>query len=208
MADIAAAAREAGSVRKTTADEVPQLAAVLARAFYDDPALAWVIPDASRRLKIAERGFGLYLRKLWFAQDECYTTDAIAGAVVWELPGQWKVGVVQQLGLLPSMVAIYGRWLPRLMRAIAALESTHPEEPHYYLPFVGVAPEWQGRGLGAALIRPILDRCDQEGVPAYLEASTPRNRALYERHSFEVTEEFGLGKGSPPLWRMWRKPAS
>jgi hypothetical protein len=43
-------------------------------------------------------------------------------------------------------------------------------------------------------------------VPAYLEASTPRNRALYERHGFTVTEEFVLGKGSPPLWRMWREP--
>jgi len=207
MADIAAAAREAGGVRKATADEVPQLASVLARAFYDDPALAWVLPDDARRMHIAERGFELYLRKLWFPQDESYTTDTVVGAAVWEVPGQWKVGVVQQLGLLPAMVVIYGRLLPRLMRAIAALESNHPQEHHYYLPFVGVDPEWVGRGLGTALLRPILDRCDQQGVPAYLEATTPRNRALYERHGFEVTEEFSLGKDSPPLWRMWRKPA-
>ena len=45
-------------------------------------------------------------------------------------------------------------------------------------------------------------------MPAYLEASSPRNRALYERHGFAVTEEFFLGKGSPPLWRMWREPVS
>jgi hypothetical protein len=55
-------------------------------------------------------------------------------------------------------------------------------------------------------MRPVLDRCDAEKVPAYLEATSPRNRALYERHGFEVTEEFTLGPESPPLWRMWRPP--
>lgn len=206
MPDIAAAAREAAAVRKATAEELPRLAAVLARAFYDDPPVAWAVPDDARRMQIMERGFGLYLRKLWFPQDQCYTTEAVAGAAVWELPDQWKVGIMQQLRLLPAMAAIYGRFLPRLMRAITALESNHPQERHYYLPFIGVEPEWRGKGIGAALMRPILDRCDQQGTPAYLEATTPRNRALYERHDFKVTEEFTLGKGSPPLWRMWRQP--
>jgi ribosomal protein S18 acetylase RimI-like enzyme len=131
----------------------------------------------------------------------------VAGVAVWERPGEWKVGMLEQLRLLPAMARINGRLLPRVMRALAALESNHPAEPHYYLPFVGVDPEWQGRGLGAALLRPILDRCDMEKIPAYLEASSPRNRALYERHGFEVTEEFAVGPGSPPVWRMWRAPS-
>jgi len=205
--DVAAAAHEAGTVRKAAIKELSPLAAVLARGFYDDPAVSWIVPDDSVRMQIAERGFELWLRKLWFSQDECYTTDGIAGAAIWERPDEWQVSVMKQLRLLPAMVVIYRRFLPRLMRGITALESNHPEEPHYYLPFIAVEPEWRGRGLGAALMRPILDRCDRDGVGAYLEATAPRNRALYERHGFEVTEEFSLGKGSPPLWRMWRKPA-
>ena len=67
-------------------------------------------------------------------------------------------------------------------------------------------PEWQGRGLGAALLNAVLERCDRERVPAFLEASRPRNRDLYERHGFAVTEEFRLGRGAPPQWRMWREP--
>jgi ribosomal protein S18 acetylase RimI-like enzyme len=206
MVDIAQAAHEASTVRKAKHVEAGALAAVLARAFEDDPAMRWVIKDDRRRLALLERGFDLYLRKLYLKQDECYTTASVAGAIVWELPGQWKVGVLDQLRLLPAMVRINGRLAPRIVRALYALEAGHPKEPHYYLPFIGVAPEWQGRGLGAALMRPILDSCDDDKVGAYLEASSPRNRALYERHDFEVTEEFRLGKGSPPLWRMWRAP--
>jgi hypothetical protein len=61
-------------------------------------------------------------------------------------------------------------------------------------------------GFGAALLRPMLERCDADGVPAYLEATSPRNRALYERHGFEVTEELKLPAGGPPIWLMWREP--
>jgi GNAT superfamily N-acetyltransferase len=206
MVDIARAAREAGTVRKARTEEAGRLAAVLARSFYDDPPISWVINDDRRRLALLERSFALYLRKLWLEQDETYTTAEVAGVCVWEAPGQWKVGILDRLRLLPSMARIYGRILPRVLSGLATLESNHPSEPHYYLPFVGVDPEWQGRGLGAALMRPVLDRCDSEGVPAYLEASSPRNRALYERHGFETTEEFTLGKDSPPVWRMWRAP--
>jgi GNAT superfamily N-acetyltransferase len=206
MIDIARAAHEAATVRKAKSHELDSLAAVLARAFYDDPVFRWVVNDDSRRLRFLQRSFHLYLRRLWFAQDECYTTETVAGAIAWELPGQWKTGILGQLRLLPSMLAINGRLLPRILRALAATESNHPVEPHYYLPVVGVEPEWQGRGLGTALMRPVLERCDDEKLPAYLEASSPLNRALYERHGFHVTEQFAVGPGSPPAWRMWRAP--
>ena len=91
-------------------------------------------------------------------------------------------------------------------RAITTIESNHPRKPHYYLPFVGVEPELQGKGVGTALLAPVLNRCDREGTPAYLEATTTRNRACYLRQGFAVTEEFRFPKGGPPSWRMWREP--
>jgi GNAT superfamily N-acetyltransferase len=202
--DIATAVQEAGTVRKGRRDETGRMAAALGEAFYDDPAAIWVVPDDALRRDLLERAFRLFFDRIWIEQDECYTTSNAVGAAVWELPGQWKLGLLPQLRLLPRLAWIYRRHMPRLGQTISALESNHPSEPHHYLAFVGVMPEWQGRGMGAALLKPVLDRCDREQMPAYLEASAPRNRGLYERLGFEVTEEFRLGKGSPPLWRMWR----
>jgi ribosomal protein S18 acetylase RimI-like enzyme len=194
------------AVRKARAEDVPRFAATLARAFDDDPPVQWVMPDAATRVPRLEQAFALYLRRLWIEQDVCFMTDDGAGAAAWELPGRWKVPVSGQLRLLAPMLRIYRRETPRVLKALAALESGHPEAPHYYLPFAGVLPERQGQGIGTALLRPVLDRCDAERVAAYLEATTPRNRELYARNGFEVTEEFTLGDGSPPLWRMWRAP--
>jgi len=194
----------AHAIRKARAVEVDALARTLARAFYEDPVISWLLPDDSRRLVASERGFRTFLRRVWLAHEETYVAEDAAGVCVWEPPGKWKVGLGAQLALIPALVRVYGRGLPRLLSAITKLEKDHPRPPHWYLPFVGVQPERQGHGIGSAVMRPILERCDAEGMAAYLEASAPGNRALYERLGFEVTEELELGRGAPPIWRMWR----
>ncbi|HEV7586108.1 MAG TPA: GNAT family N-acetyltransferase [Solirubrobacteraceae bacterium] len=206
MVGIESAGEQAQSVRKASAAEAPAMARVLARAFHDDPAFTWVLHGDPSRMRILERGFELFLRRVWLEQEQTYTTAGTVAVAAWELPEQWKPPIGDQLRLLPAMAAAFKRHLPRVLKALTVLEAKHPREPHYYLAFIGVDPDWQGRGLGGAVLAPVLDRCDAEGVPAFLESSTPRNRALYERHGFKVTEEFTLGRGAPPQWRMWREP--
>jgi ribosomal protein S18 acetylase RimI-like enzyme len=203
-----AARPQPAQVRKATADDVPSLALALARAFFEDPVFAWLVPDASERMRVSERGFAFWLRKIYLPHEECYTTDELTGTALWLPPGKWHLGLLAQLRLAPGMLAATGRRLPQILRATATIESNHPPEEHYYLPFVGVEPAGQGRGLGTALMAPIIARCDQQGLPAYLESTTPRNRACYARQGFEVTEEFRFPKGGPPSWRMWRRPGA
>ena len=83
----------------------------------------------------------------------------------------------------------------------------HPSDrAHAYLWMIAVAPERQGEGLGSALMTAVLDRCDREGLPAYLEASSARSRALYERLGFALMGgPLDLADG-PSMWPMWREP--
>jgi GNAT superfamily N-acetyltransferase len=94
----------------------------------------------------------------------------------------------------------------KVTELIALLDAHHPHEPHEYLWFVGVVPAARGRGIGSALMAPVLQRADRAGVPAYLEATSPRNKALYERHGFRATAPITVG-GTPPIWPMYRPPA-
>lgn len=210
MIDVATANEQAATVRKATRSDVDGIAGALARAFFDDPAFSWVLRGDTRRMRALRSGFDLFLRRLWLAHEHTFTTVDTVGAAVWEPPGAWRYGLGTQLRLLPGMGGVFRRHLPRVLRSLTVLERGHPAEPqfppHYYLAFLGVDPTWQGRGLGSALIAPVLARCDAEHVPAFLEASSPRNRTVYERHGFESIEEFRLGRGAPPQWRMWREP--
>ena len=94
----------------------------------------------------------------------------------------------------------------RLLELVALMEQEHPHEPHAYLWFLGVVPRSQGCGIGSALMAPVLDRADRFGTPAYLEATSARGKALYERHGFVASAPFAAA-GGPPVWPMWREPA-
>ena len=198
---------DGGDIRKMTAAEIPQVAHTLAEAFYDDPHFRWIIRHDSKRMQRAERGYATFIRRIWLRQDEAYTHERLVGAALWMPPDTWHLGPLAQLLLLPAIVRDLRADTSRLLKALTFIENKHPREPaHWYLAVIGVQPAWQGRGYGAALLRGVLARCDAERVPAYLEAGTPRSRALYERSGFEALEECRYAEDGPPLWLMWREP--
>jgi GNAT superfamily N-acetyltransferase len=193
-------------IRQAAAGDVPQLSAALAQAFYNDPPAKWFFPNDRYRNERLERWFALALRKLYLRHGACYTTDDNAGAALWVPPDVRHMTTLEQIRLLPHALSLFRRDLPRVLRALAGASTKRPSEPHYYLPFMAVVPTRQGQGIGSALIRPILDRCDRESLLAYLEATTPRNAAFYERHGFATFSETRLNENGPPLWLMLRRP--
>lgn len=199
---------DGGDIRLVEPHEIEAVSRAAAEGFYDDPIMAWVFRDDDTRLRRLERAFEFFVGDIWFPHGHCYTQDRIAGAAFWLPPGTWHLGVLAQLRLMPGMIAGTRGAVVRLMRLLNVMEAKHPQEEHYYLPVIAVAPAWQGRGFGAALMRPVLERCDAEGLPAYLEATTPRNRALYERQGFELLDVIHAPGAGPPMWRMWREPSS
>ncbi len=187
-------------VRLATQDDVPALSAALSRAFYDDPVSSWALPGERRRLAQGERFYRERLRTL-LREEMVFCDEARAGAALWAPHDRWRAPLAEIV-----RIRILTRRSLLFLAGAHRMEQQHPSGPHYYLNILGVSPEAQGRGLGSALLAPMLERCDREGVGAYLESSKERNLAFYGRHGFRVTGEMRFPLGGPRLWLMWRDP--
>ena len=192
------------NIRKATDGDIPAMGEMLARAFHEDPIVTWVFRDERRRPKYTRRFFEGRARVL-IGQREIYLAGDGAAAAMWARPDEWRDPPLQAFKELAVLVPGV-RWRAlQVMRGLIQVESHHPKAPHWYLAVLGTEPRRQGEGLATALLHQVLDDCDRDEVPAYLETGTERNVAFYTRHGFKVSEELRLPNG-PPIWLMWRNP--
>ena len=194
---------DAPDFRAATPAEVGALSHALAAAFEDDPIFGWLLPDAGRRYERLARFFALEVGDVILPSGTAWTTGDAVGACLELPPGGWRLPLGTQARHAPGFARVFGRSLPRALVTITMMERRHLREPHFYVPYVGVAPKAQGAGLGTRLLGRTLARADAEGLPSYLEATSERNAALYERLGFEHLGAFTV-LGSPPLWPMRR----
>jgi GNAT superfamily N-acetyltransferase len=194
------------TVRLAERGDVARLAAVLARAFHDDPLFKWMFRRERTRLARTTRYFAGRVRLL-LAQNAVYTTEDGVGAALWARPNQWRDPPFVALRQLAALAPTLGRRMPAAMRGLREVEARHPEAPHWYLAVLGIDPPHQDKGVGSALLAPVLERCDEHRVPAYLETAKQENIAFYTRHGFVVSDELRLPDG-PPVWLMWREPGA
>jgi GNAT superfamily N-acetyltransferase len=192
--------------RLGTAPELDRVSEVLAQAFEDDPVFSWLLPDESKRAWQLLRFFKLEVERRVLPHGRVWMGDRADGVSL-ELPSDWwQLSPRDQTFRTPVFIRIFGRRLPQATALTVAMEKVHPTEAHYYIPYVGVAPHAQGEGLGTALLARTIARCDKEGFPAYLEATSERNAALYSRLGFQHLRRFTVGN-SPPIWPMRRPPS-
>ncbi len=201
---------EQPSVRRATRDDVPQLAAVLTRAFARDPSFAWLAGDApERNQRMRDAWYGV-LRFASAGLRETWTDADRSGAAIWIPPGRASSSLLDSLRLFRSFSRLTGwRRLREASDAVELLEHGrrfHVPAPHFYLSALGVDPEVQGRGIGSAILEPTLRTADATGSMAYLETATARNVLLYERHGFSVVEELVLPGTDIRGWLMRRPP--
>ncbi len=194
------------TVRKANADDAQVLGAVLARAFTDDPVMRWLLPSDAGRAHRLPRLFAMELRYLYLPHAEVYTTVDVAGAVMWAPPDGWRTPPSNLLRAVPRLVWTLRAQLPAAVRCVSTIERAHPHEAHWYLAVVGTEPARQHEGIGSALLAPVLERCDRDHVPAYLESSKEDNLGFYRRLGFDVTATIDLPGGGPRVWLMWRQP--
>jgi GNAT superfamily N-acetyltransferase len=202
MARVPTAQPEA---RAANRHEHKVLADVLARAFYDDPVMQWLIRDSRQRYARLKRFFRAEL-DVYDRKNRVLTTTDLSAVSMWSSPGNWQVAPLDVLRGSPRLLGAFRLRAVTGLRLLTEMEREHPKEHHWYLGIVGADPGRQGRGAGRAVITPVLDECDTEGIPAYLESSKPSNVPYYERFGFRVIKEIQVGD-SPPIFPMWRDPA-
>jgi GNAT superfamily N-acetyltransferase len=197
-------------LRAVTAADVPAVSAVLARAFDDDPVMGLLFPDPAARPVGLTRLFRILVRRHLSGRAVQAATDehgTILAAALWDPPLRWRSPAWRELLALPAYAWAFRGRLGVAGRTTAAIEAAHPAGPHWYLAVVGTEPAAQGTGVGSALLRSRLERCDRDGSPAYLESSKETNIPVYEHLGFRVTGEITVPGGGPVLWPMWRDPA-
>lgn len=198
--------RRAAATTHHPGADAGSLSAALAAAFQDDPVFRWIAPDDNRRAVMNRAFFDLVVDVLAPHDDAWTTSGSPIGAALWVPYGDPVMSEERGERFLAELVELCGPYAGRMTEVVALLDDHHPYEPHEYLWFLGVVPGAQGRGIGSALMAPVLERADRAGVPAYLEATSPGSKALYERHGFTATAPLTTA-GAPPIWPMRRPPA-
>jgi ribosomal protein S18 acetylase RimI-like enzyme len=180
--------------------EHQQVIDTLLLGFSADPLVRWFWPDATRYLGAGPM-FDAFAGGAVTA-GSAYVTDGFEGAALWLPPGH-ETDDERTAALMQASVP--ADRLEDAFKLFEAMEREHPKDACWYLPMIGVDPAHRGRGLGAALMKAALRRCDEEGLPAYLESSNPRNISLYERHGFVVQSRLEIG-AAPVVHPMLRAP--
>ena len=180
------------------------LSQCLARAFYDDPVSIYLFPKIDTRIVSLQKMYLFVLRR-FSAHGIVYVESSMKGVAVWQAPSPPKLGFFRECASVLPLLWSVRPAMSRLRRVGDVVTKAHIREPHWYLAAIGTEPSHQGHGIGSALLAPILRRCDESKLPAYLESSNEANIPFYQRHGFKVLDQLEVPSG-PKLWPMLREP--
>jgi len=201
------------AVRLLTRREIPAASRLLMRAFASDPFIGHLLANERRR-RLAFPPFfrsvlyeSVPLRSVWAAERE----GALVGVAAWTPPAAGSAGLLAGVRARTNITLVrvlFPRRSGPLLAGFESLAAHHPQQPHWYLAFVGIEPRLQGRGIGGALLAPLLERADADGDLCYLETPFAATHEFYRRLGFEIEREIRPVAGAPPVWTMARPPSS
>lgn len=187
-------------VAMTEASESEKTIASLTLAFSSDPVCRWIWPDPS----VYIRAFPEFVRAFGgaaFGARAAYHISGHRGTALWLPPG---TGPDEQAVVDLFEKSVEPSVLESILKVFDQMGAYHPHGAHWHLPLIGVEPGMQGRGCGTALLSAGLAQCDRDGLPAYLESTSPQSETLYQRMGFEPLGEITVN-GSPTIVPMLRR---
>ena len=184
---------------------------VVAAAFFDYPMFTLYFPDPKKRARVLpwylENVLNCALR-----YGEVYTTAEISGVIFTLPPGHTKISQSEyiQNGFLLTPLLLGFRDYVRSQECEKFVADTHEkimgDRPHYYLWGLTVDPIQKRKGIGTALLRPVIEKADVEKKPIYLETHDEKNVAYYQRMGFSLVRTDMFPKFDLAIWCMLREP--
>jgi GNAT superfamily N-acetyltransferase len=176
--------------------------ATVVAAFAADPVERWLWPEADL-YESCFPGFVAAFGGQAFEHASAWGLADASAVALWLAPGV-ESDEEKVVGIFTQTVAQEKH--DDLFSVLEQMAAAHPTYPHWYLPWLAVAPALQGRGLGARLLEHGLAIVDADGLPAFLETPNPRTVPLYEQHGFEAIATPQAGN-CPPMTSMLRPAA-
>jgi len=191
------------NVRVAQTDDREAVTAVVSAAFADDPAWSFLLGDDYDELAPLFAG-ALFDTRV--STGGVWVTSDVAAVAMWEPLGGDTPRPVgsEQIWKAYRAVVDVPTW-ERLCAYERAVDSVRPSTPYWYLGVLACRPERQGEGLATAVMTPVLQRADGEGVGCCLETSTSSNKLFYERRGFTQATPVHIASG-PPTWWLARHP--
>jgi len=176
---------------------------ITAKAFAEDPVNRYV----SGNPRAIQSCMRILAREIYVPLGYSFLHGG-DGATMWIPPGEhMNFGGLAQFKFAVAMARFAAKGaMKRAMGLSAQMAEHHPTESHMYLFTIGALPSAHGKGIGKALLAPVLAACDRDGVPVYLENSNPANSGFYRAHGFETITTFQVGGDGPVMEPMWRTP--
>ena len=189
-----------------SAAEVIPVADLIAQAFQELKATAWLVPDPQQRAAIMTGDFAILVEHAltYGVIDTARTRDGLVGAAVW-LDYTRKVPAPADYD--GRLAAACKPYTDRFRHLDDLFDAHHPARPHHHLVLLAVHQRWQRRGIGSVLLEHHHTTLDRYAIGGYLEASSQASRDLYRRHRYHLLDDpFALPNGAR-FWPMWRPPA-
>jgi hypothetical protein len=191
------------------ASQIELLGSVLTESYYDDPAVAYIFPDAHTRRAALKWFFISVAIRTSRLCGEIYTTANVDGGVLWISPGmEVTIGhaVRTEMPSLPFKLdrSSIARWL-RVNRYLESLRK-HTAGEHWYLLALGTESSTTRHGTRRALLSPVLAAADWDLRSCYVETFREADLPFYEQSGFQVAGAGQIPDGGPDFWILIRPP--
>jgi len=184
---------------------------MFARAFFENPAWRWTLPDPGRRERVLRFFYRAAIRYAFRHGELVATAGDVRGAAIVLPPERARLdgGGLSRAGLWQLPFRAGPRGFARFFAQSRAFEERQDRDAppqHTYLWEIGVDPAHQGRGIGTSVLGAVIRRCDAIGAPIYIDTTDERNLSLYLRHGFRVKHHASFAPGACRFWTLLRDP--